>query len=147
MTGDIFTAAWDESATTGKTGTIEVEFDPSQFPVHVNSFSMDAENTGVWWADPSTGNFEYVNESFTITGEHVELEEYDMVNNSGFRQHYFTFRVTGTDACNFINGVNHVVRDQDMNLIREGDGTATCDLQSDFWITLYCADHGTSVAR
>ena len=147
MEGDLFTAAWDESATTGKSGTIEVEFDPAQFPFGVNRLTLSAENRGVWWANPTTGNFEYVNESFAIEGEQVTLEEYDMVNNSGFRQHYFTCRVYGADACNYITSVNHVVRDEDTNLIREGDGAATCDDQSDLWITLYCADHNTSAAR
>ena len=149
MESDFFTAAWDESTTTGKSGTIEVEFDPSQFPFHVNRFTLNAENTGVWWANPTTGNFEHVNESFTIEGEHVVLEEYDMVYNSGLRQHYFTCRIYGTDACNHIARVNHVVRDEDMNLIREGEGegSAVCDDQSDLWITLYCSDHGTFAAE
>jgi len=147
MTENIFTAAWDESSTTGKSGTIEVEFDPAQFPFHINRFSVDAENDGAWWVNPVTEEWLVVNESFTITGGNVELEEYKTTISSGFLQHYFTFRVPGTDACGYLTGVNHVVRDGDMNLIREGDGNAACDAQSDFWITLYCADDGTQVAR
>ncbi|HER09901.1 MAG TPA: hypothetical protein ENO20_13435 [Bacteroides sp.] len=147
MTGDLFTAVWDESATTGKSGTIEVEFDPAQFPFQINRFSVDAENTGVWWANPSTGEWVHANESFTASGEHLTLEEYNMVNNSGYRQHYFTIRVYGTDACSHLTGVNHAVRDEEMNLIREGDGTPVCDAQSDLWITLYCTDDGTLVGR
>ncbi|MFO7933009.1 MAG: hypothetical protein R6U78_02900 [Bacteroidales bacterium] len=147
ITGDLFTAAWDESSITGKSGTIEVEFDPAQFPFHINRFSVNAENDGAWWMNPVTEKWLVVNESFTISGGNVELEEYDLVYSSGVRQHYFTFRVTGTDACGYLTGVNHVVRDEDMNLIREGDGTAVCDSQSDLWITLYCADHGTPAER
>ena len=122
----VFRASWDEDhESLNYSGTVEVEFDPEQYPYYITRFSVTEDNDLA------------MNESITITGENIELKEFKL---SVLNEHYFKFSVYGNDICNYITSVNKIARDDDFNVLSYGDGYPICDAQSYFDIYLYCAD-------
>ena len=121
-----FRATWDEYVESlHYTGTIEVEFDPEQYPFYITRFSVTEDN------ETATG------ESITITGENIELKEHDL---SFMNEHYFKFSVYGTDVCNFITGVKKITRNDQDEVVISGDGYPICNPESYFTIILNCGE-------